>query len=118
MQAIHKASNIFVEEDGVVQGFKVSKVGTGNVLTADIVFCVDNSGSMGEEADSVAASIIEFANFLQASGLDVKFAVVGYDSYPNGGINFTNAQTISSYLNRSTPVHLEQDILRVSIVLL
>lgn len=97
-----QASNIFVEEDGIVQGLKVTKVSTGNVLTADIVFLVDNSGSMGDEADSVAASIIDFANYLQASGLDVKFAVVGYDSYPNGGINFTNAQTLSAYLNRET----------------
>ena len=96
-----QASNIFVEEDGILQGLKVTKVGTGNVLTADIVFCVDNSGSMGDEADSVAASIVDFANYLQASGLDVKFAVVGYDSYPNGGLNFTNAQTLNNYLNRS-----------------
>ncbi len=97
-----QASNIFVQEDGVVKGLKVTKVGTGNVLTADIVFLVDNSGSMGQEADSVAISIIEFANFLQASGLDVKFAVVGYDGGVNGGINFTNAQTLSAYLNRNT----------------
>lgn len=98
-----QGSNIFVEEDGVVQGLKVTKVGTGNVLTADIVFCVDNSGSMGQEADSVAASIIAFANFLQASGLDVKFAVVGYSyGYVNGGINFANATSISNYLNRYT----------------
>jgi von Willebrand factor type A domain len=95
-----QSSNIFVQEDGIVQGLKVTKVGTGNILTADVVFLVDNSGSMGQEADSVAASIIEFANFLQASGLNVKFAIVGYDSYPNGGINFTNAQTLSTYLNR------------------
>jgi len=97
-----QSSNIFVEEDGVVQGLKVTKVGTGNVLTADIVFLVDNSGSMGGEADSVAASIIEFANFLQTSGLDVKFAIVGYDYGVNGGINFTTAQAISTYLNRSS----------------
>lgn len=96
-----QASNIFVEEDGIVQGLKVTKVSTGNVLTADIVFLVDNSGSMGEEADSVAKSIVDFANYLQTSGLDVKFAVVGYDSYPNGGLNFTNAQTLNNYLNRS-----------------
>ncbi len=95
------ASNIFVQEDGVVKGLKVSKVGTGNVLTADVVFLVDNSGSMGDEADSVAASIIDFANFLQASGLNVKFAVVGYDSYPTGGLNFTDAQTLNNYLNRT-----------------
>lgn len=97
-----QSSNIFVEEDGIVKGLKVTKVGTGNVLTADIVFCVDNSGSMGQEADSVALSIIAFANFLQSSGLDVKFAVVGYDSDVNGGINFTTAQALSTYLNRST----------------
>lgn len=97
-----QSSNIFIEEDGVVKGLKVSKVGTGNVLTADIVFVVDNSGSMYEEADSVAKSIIDFANFLQSSGLDAKFAIVGYDYGVNGGINFTNAQSISTYLNRYT----------------
>ena len=97
-----QSSNIFVEEDGIVQGLKVTKVGTGNVLTADIVFCVDNSGSMGQEADSVAASIVAFATFLQASGLDVKFAVVGYSyGYVNGGINFASSAAISTYLNRS-----------------
>ena len=96
-------SNIFIEEDGVVQGLKVTKVGTGNVLTADIVFCVDNTGSMGQEADSVAASIIEFASFLQASGLDVKFAIVGFGyGNINGGINFTSAQTLNAYLERET----------------
>ena len=97
-------SSIFVEEDGVVQGLKLSKVGTGNVLTADVVFLVDNSGSMNAEADSVAASIIEFATYLQSIGLDVKFAVVGFSEYGdiNGGINFTNAQTLSSYLERAT----------------
>ncbi len=99
-----QSSNIFIEEDGVVKGLKVTKVGTGNVLTADIVFLVDNSGSMDDEADSVAASIIDFANYLQASGLDVKFAVVGFSVSGdiNGGINFTTAQKLSTYLERST----------------
>lgn len=98
-----QSSNLFIQEDGVVKGLKVTKVGTGNVLTADVVFLVDNSGSMDDEADSVAASIIEFANFLQASGLDVKFAVVGFSVSGdiNGGINFTTAQKLSTYLNHS-----------------
>ena len=96
------SSNIFITEDGAVKGLKVTKVGSGNVLKADVVFTVDNSGSMYQEADSVAASIIEFATFLQASGLDVQFAVIGYDGWVNGGINFTSAQNISTYLNRAT----------------
>ncbi len=98
-----QGSNLFVQEDGVVKGLKVTKVGTGNVLAADVVFLVDNSGSMDAEADSVAASIIEFANFLQSSGLDAKFAVVGFSVSGdiNGGINFTTAQKLSTYLNHS-----------------
>ncbi|HSW53933.1 MAG TPA: vWA domain-containing protein [Ignavibacteriaceae bacterium] len=97
------SSNIFITEDGVVKGLKVTKVSTGNILNADLVFVVDNSGSMSEEADSIAASIIEFANFLQTSGLNVQFAVVGYSSGGvNGGINFTTAQILSTYLNRET----------------
>ncbi|NNG26671.1 MAG: VWA domain-containing protein, partial [Ignavibacteriaceae bacterium] len=95
-------SNIFVDEDGKVMGLKVTKVSSGNILKADIVFVVDNSGSMGQESDSVAASIIEFANFLQASGLDAKFGIVGYSSGIRGAINFTDAQSISAYLNRNS----------------
>lgn len=98
------SSNIFITEDGTVKGLKVTKVGSGTVLTADVVFVVDNSGSMFEEADSVASSIIEFANFLQASGLNVQFAVVGYDGPVTGAVNFTSAQAISDYLNRSTGI--------------
>lgn len=95
-----QGSNIFVEENGVVKGLLVNKVGSGNVLTADVVFTVDNSGSMDQEADSIAKSIIEFANFLQSSGLDVKFAVVGYFGNVNGAINFSSAAAIENYLNR------------------
>ena len=94
--------NLFVTEDSKVKGMLVTKVGSGNILKADIVFAVDNSGSMDEEADSVAASIIKFSQKLQSSGLDVKLAVVGYQyGNVNGGINFTNATAIQTYLNRS-----------------
>jgi len=96
-------SNVFVTEDGKPKGLKVTKVGSGTTLQADICFLVDNSGSMGQEADSIAAGIIKFANFLQASGLDVKFSIVG-QGYSggeiSGGINFTDATTISNYLSR------------------
>ncbi len=96
------SSNIFVTEDGKVKGLKVTKVGTGTILQADVVFTVDVSGSMGQESDSVAASIIRFANFLQASGLDVRFGAVGYYGDVRGAINFTNATTLANFLNRSS----------------
>ncbi len=94
--------NLFVTEDGKVKGLKVTKVGSGTTLKADIVFTIDISGSMGEEADSVAGSIIKFAQKLQASGLDVQFGCVGYYGDVEGAINFTNAQNLEKFLNRST----------------
>lgn len=99
--------NTFVTEDGILQGIKVTKVsGGGTTLRADICFVVDNSGSMGEEADSVARKIIAFSSFLQASGLDVRVSVVGHgynsDSKVYGARNFTDATTLSGYLNRRT----------------
>lgn len=94
--------SLYVSEDNVVQGLKVEKVGTGNQLMADIVFTIDISGSMGEESDSVAASIIEFANTLSQSGLQVQFGCVGYYGNVRGAINFTDATTLENYLNRTT----------------
>ncbi len=90
--------NIFIEEDGTVKGLRVTKVSQDNVLKADLVFCVDNSGSMGQESDSVAAGIIAFAQLLEAGGLDVRFACVGYSGQVYGGLNFTDAEGLEVYL--------------------
>jgi len=94
-------STVFVTEDFNIKGVKVEKVGTSNVQQADIVFTVDNSGSMAAEADSVASGIISFAEFLVNNGLDVRFGIVGYSSYVRGAINFTNDIGIKKYLERS-----------------
>lgn len=93
-------NNLYLKEDGVVKGLKLTKVDSENILAADIVFVVDNSGSMDEEANAVASSIIEFADSLQSSGLDVSFACVGYNGWVNGAINFTTASALGDYLNQ------------------
>jgi len=95
--------NIYVEEDGTLKGIKLTKVSSSNVLKADVVFTVDNSGSMGQESDSIAYGIVAFANFLTASGLDAKFGCVGYDGRVYGAINLTTAENLEDYLvNRTT----------------
>ena len=43
--------NFYLEEDGVLKGVKLTKVSSNNTLKADIVFTVDVSGSMSQEAD-------------------------------------------------------------------
>jgi len=94
--------NLFITEDGTVKGLKVTKVGSGTTLKADIVFTVDISGSMDQEADSIASSIIKFAQKLQSSGLDVQFGSVGFYGDVEGAMNFTTAQKLETYLNRSS----------------
>ncbi len=90
--------NFFLFEDGEPRGLEITRVDVSNILQADVVFTVDNSGSMGGEADSVAAGIVAFAQLLEASGLDVKFGCVGYSGSANGAINFTTAEELESFL--------------------
>ena len=94
--------NFYLEEDGVVKGVKLTKVSSSTKLKADIVFTVDNSGSMDEEADSIAARIVEFANFLAQKGLDAQFGCVGYYGEVNGGLNLNDHQILETYLNERT----------------
>lgn len=99
-------SSVWVTEDGILKGIKVTPVGGTTVLSADVVFVVDNSGSMGEEADSIASRIIAFANYLQASGLSVRVGAVGHgyssDQEVYGALNLTTAAALQTYLNRAT----------------
>lgn len=96
------SSNIFIQQNGITKGLLVTKVGSGTTLKADVVFTVDNSGSMSEEADVVAAGIVNFANTLSSSGLDVQFGCVGYNGSINGAINITSVTNLSTHLNRTT----------------
>ena len=54
--------------------------GQANVET-DVIFTVDNSGSMGEEAEGVARDITSWAGLLSSSGLDARFGCVGYGGH-------------------------------------
>lgn len=81
------------------KGLKITQ-GSDNSLPVDIVFAIDNSGSMGEEADKVAEKIKDFAGKLVASGVDAKFAVVGFNGGITGALDFTDVAGIEAYLNR------------------
>ena len=91
--------NVFLEEDGTVKGLRVTKVGVDNILRADVVFTIDVSGSMAQEANAVATGIVALAQVLEASGLDVRFGCVGYSGYVYGGINFTDAAGLEAFLS-------------------
>lgn len=97
--------NIWLSIDGQPKGIAVYNNADDNdekqKLSCDLVFLVDNSGSMGNEADAIARDIIDWANKLAASNLDISFGCVGYDYKVYGAINLTNVNTLSAYLERS-----------------
>ena len=100
--------NVWLSIDGTPKGIEVynnSDNNDGNrQLAVDLIFLVDNSGSMSQEADAIARDIISWSEILEQSKLSVCFACVSYDVWGDisGAINFTNAQILSEYLNRST----------------
>lgn len=100
--------NVWVEVDGKPKGIAVvnnaDNEGSQTMPKIDLVFCVDNSGSMSEEADAIARDIVNWANLLQNSSLDIRFGCVGYSMWGeiSGAINMTDANTLSDYLNRTT----------------
>lgn len=100
--------NIWLSVDGKPKGILVynnaDNNGGENGLTADLVFLVDNSGSMGDESNAIARDIISWSESLEKSSLDIKFGCVGYaeNGYINGAINLSSANELSAFLNRST----------------
>lgn len=100
--------NVWVSIDDTPKGILVYNSGDEedeNVSrAADLVFLVDNSGSMSQEADAVASGIESWADLLEESGLDIKFGFVGYSENGkiNGAANLTTAEELSTYLNHAT----------------
>lgn len=97
--------NIWVSVDGKPKGISVinnSDEENDEKMKADLVFIVDNSGSMSEEADAIARDIISWTQKLEASNIDIKFGCVGYDGSITGAVNMGDASAMSTFLNRST----------------
>ena len=100
-----KDQNVWLTIDGksktiaIVNADDVTRASTKGL--ADIVFLVDNSGSMDEEADSIAKQVLAWSNVL-ASTVDCKFGCVGYgdNSYGvDGGMDLADVSVLSEFLN-------------------
>lgn len=71
--------NIWLEIDGKNKGILVKKVSSQNRLKADIVFCVDVSGSMNDAiVDSLANTLAAFSSYIYRNGIDARFGGVGF----------------------------------------
>ena len=96
--------NIWLEIDGMPKGIDVYNTVDGeedadiSAAKNDVVFLVDNSGTMGDEADAIARDIVAWAMSLNKT-LDVRFGIVGYDGCIHGAVNLCTYSELDSYLN-------------------
>ncbi len=80
--------DIEVYENGVLQteGFKVIPPGQGNnTRLTDIVFMMDNSGSMADEQAQIKANVSNFVSSLSNKGIDYALGLCRYGSNDNSG---------------------------------
>jgi hypothetical protein len=97
--------NVWVSLDGAPKGFSISNTADDNqnqVKAVDLVFLVDNSGSMDQEADALANQVLAWSQKLAASNLDIKFGLVGYDGSITGGINLGPVEDLDAFLNNGS----------------
>ena len=96
--------NIWVSIDDLPKGFTIENTidSEEQVSAVDLVFLVDNSGSMDEEANAVAKEILDWSKMLSKT-LDMRFGCVGYDynGEVNGAINMCGINEFDAFLNRS-----------------
>lgn len=81
-------ANFSVFENGTLQTnyFQVTPPGnSGGVRKADIIFLMDNSGSMGTYQTAVANNVNDFVNNLVSSGIDFALGLCRYGDSPNNG---------------------------------
>ena len=81
-------SNFQVYENGTLQTdyFEVTppQTGAGSRLT-DIIFLMDNSGSMSDEINAVSNNVIDFVDNLTAAGIDFALGLCRFGASENSG---------------------------------
>jgi len=69
-----------------VGGLSVTELGPGSFSKADIVFVIDESGSMSDEIAAVRQGVKDFADLMAGSGVDYRLGIVSYEGAGYGGI--------------------------------
>ncbi len=90
-------SNFEVYEDGVLQTETVIPPGIGvGVRKADIIFIMDNSGSLGDEQAQVETNMINFVDSLVAAGVNAAFGLCRFGFSGNDRINIEDGGVLTT----------------------
>jgi hypothetical protein len=100
----HQVTNFLAYEEGRLQTDFFDVTLPGAERTADVVFLIDTSGSMGDDIVNVRNAASAFADALSASGIDYRLALVRFGQSANSG-------AASIAMSLSTDVNLFKSIL-------
>lgn len=106
--------NVWMSLDDNHKGILVKNHSEDGTISSkfDLVFLVDNSGSMDDESETLARDITNWADSLATSGLDIVFGCVGYggnvgEQYDylvegygiTGALNLSDISLLNQFLN-------------------
>lgn len=106
--------NVWMSLDDNHKGILVKNHSEDGTISSkfDLVFLVDNSGSMNDESETLARDITDWADSLATSGLDIVFGCVGYggnvgEQYDylvegygiTGALNLSDISLLNQFLN-------------------
>ncbi|GEM_PF-6737554 len=91
--------SIFENSYQATENIKYYPPGAGGFNKVDIVFMVDNSGSMSDNIDAVKYNIRDFVNRLLNLGIDYSLGLVIFGSIQNGGNPYAISHDLTSDVN-------------------
>jgi len=100
------AANLRVFEDNKEQGVMLYKE-SSIAKKIDIAVILDVTGSMENAINGLKNSIIDFANTLSESGMDVRIAIIPFGDYVNPPSD-TIPELDPPYLNLTTPANAKE----------
>jgi len=85
------SENVLLYESGErIEEFNFAKTSIGGASSADVVFVLDISHSMGDEIEQVRQNLTEFGASLQDKGYDFQIGVVTFSTTVDDVWDFTN----------------------------
>ena len=96
--------NIWIEIDDTPKSFTIENISnSGTRMATDLVFTVDNSGSMSDEAEAISRDILSWSQYLEQQGIDIRYGCIGYsqNGYINGAIDMCTASELSDFFTKN-----------------
>lgn len=91
------STNFAICEDGCGQTLESVVFESGGLV--DIVVVFDDTGSMGDEIDTMQSQVTSLTNDIESAGIDARYALVSFNDEAELDQDFTDAATFQTAVN-------------------